>query len=59
MYFQFPIIFFSYNVKDWNKILSVAANKAEAVRFLVGQWKEKRFRDKLNDRILYVTEEGN
>ena len=46
-----------YNVKNWNKILSVAANKAEVVRFLVGQWKEKRFRDKLNDRILYVTEE--
>ena len=46
-----------YNVKNWNKILSVAANKTEVVRFLVGQWKEKRFRDKLNDRILYVTEE--
>ena len=27
------------------------------MRFLVGQWKEKRFRDKANDRILYVTEE--
>ena len=42
---------------NWNKILSVAANKAEVVRFLVGQRKEKRFRDKVNDRILYVTEE--
>ena len=50
-------LFFSYNVKNWNKILSVAANKAEVVQFLVGQWKEKRFRDKVNDRILYVTEE--
>ena len=27
------------------------------MQFLVGQWKEKRFRDKVNDRILYVTEE--
>ena len=49
-------LFFSYNVKNWNKILSVAANKAEVVQFLVGQWKEKRFRDKVNDRILHVTE---
>ena len=49
--------FFSYNVKNWNNTLSVAANRAEVVRFLVGQWKEKRFCDKLNDIILYVTEE--
>ena len=56
LFFRIPVIFL-YNVKDWNKILSVAANKAEVVRFLVGQWKEKRFRDKVNDRILYFTEE--
>ena len=55
--FSISEYFFSYNVKNWNKILSVAANKPEAVRFLVAQWKEKRFRDKLNDRILSVTEE--
>ena len=57
LYFRIPVIFFSYNVKNWNNTLSVAANKAEVVRFLVDQWKENRFRDKLNDIILYVTEE--
>ena len=57
LYFRIPDIFFSYNVLNWNKVLSVAANKADVTRFLVGQWKEKPFRNKLNDRILYVTEE--
>ena len=45
-----------FQVKNWSKILSVSANKAEVVRFLVGQWKEKQFREKLCDRTLYVTE---
>ena len=46
-----------FQVKSWSKILSVLPNKAEVVLFLVGQWKEKQFREKLYNRTLSVTEE--
>jgi hypothetical protein len=46
-----------YQVKNWSKILSVSANKTELVRFLVGQWKQEQYRDKLLNKTLYVTEE--
>lgn len=41
-----------FQVKSWSKILSVLADKAEVVPFLVGQWKEKEFREKLCNRTL-------
>ena len=46
-----------YQVKNWSKILSISANKTELVRFLVGQWKQEQYRDKLLNKTLYVTEE--
>ena len=46
-----------YQVKNWSKILSVSSNKTELVRFLVGQWKQKQYREKLRNKTLYVTEE--
>ena len=45
-----------FQVKNWSKILSVSANKAEIVRFLVGQWKEMHFRNRLHGKTLFVTE---
>ena len=44
-------------MKNWSKILSVSANKTELMRFLVGQWKQEQYRDKLLNKTLYVTEE--
>ena len=48
-----------FQVKNWNKILSVTANKAEIVCFLVGQWKKRHFWDRVNDKTFFVNEEEN
>ena len=44
-------------MKNWSKIPSVSSNKTELVWFLVGQWKQKQYREKLHNKTLYVTEE--
>ena len=46
-----------YKVKSWSKLLCVASNKIEIVKFLLLQWKNYEFRSKLVDRELYVTSE--
>ena len=46
-----------YQVKNWSKILSVSSKKTELVRFLVGQWKQEQYREKLRNKTLYLTEE--
>ena len=48
-----------FQVKNWSKILSFSANKAEMVCFLVGQWKERHLWDRLNDKTFFVNEEEN
>lgn len=44
-----------YQVKNWSSLLSVSANKTELVRFLVEEWKQKKYREKLNAKTFYVT----
>ena len=47
-----------YKVKSWSKLLCVASNKIEVVKFLLLEWKNHEFRSKLVDRKLYVTSEN-
>ena len=44
-----------YGIKAWSKFLSVSSNKAELVKFLLGQWQSEEFRLKLSDCTMYVT----
>ena len=46
-----------YTVKSWDKLLSVAANKPEIVKFLVPQWKTEAFRGRIGNWIMHVTTE--
>ena len=45
----------SYQVKSWNKFLSVSSNKTEAVKFIVSEWKKPEFTSRLQNRLLFVT----
>ena len=45
----------SYQVKSWNKFLSVSLNKTEAVKFIVSEWKKPEFTSRLQNRLLFVT----
>ena len=45
----------SYQVKSWNKFLSVSSNKTEAVKFIVSEWKKSEFTSRLQNRLLFVT----
>lgn len=54
---KFKNILPGYKVSSWSKLLSIASNKVEIVKFLVSQWKKEEFiiRSKLGNRTLYVT----
>ena len=54
---KFKNILPGYKVSSWSKLLSIASNKVEIVKFLVSQWKKEAFiiRSKLGNRTLYVT----
>ena len=45
----------SYQVKSWNKFLSVSSNKTEAVKFIVSEWKKPEFISRSQNRLLFVT----
>ena len=45
----------SYQVKSWNKFLSVSSNKTEAVKVIVSEWKKPEFTSRLQNRLLFVT----
>ena len=44
-----------YQIKTWNKFLTISSNKGELVQFLVCQWKKAEFREKLGERTVSVT----
>ena len=46
-----------YQIKSWNKFLTISSNKSELVKFLVSQWKKSEFREKLGEKVMFVTEE--
>ena len=54
---KFKNILLGYKVSSWSKLLSIASNKVEIVKFLVSQWKKEEFiiRSNLGNRTLYVT----
>ena len=44
-----------YQMKTWNKLLTISSNKSEYVQFLVSQWKKVEFGEKLGERTMFVT----
>ena len=46
-----------HRIQQWRMFLSSSANKANPIRFLVGEWKTPNLKEKLNDKQLNVTSE--
>ena len=44
-----------YQMKTWNKFLTISSNKCEYIQFLVCQWIKVEFREKLGERTMFVT----
>ena len=44
-----------YQIKTWNKFLTISSNKSELVQFLIFQWKQEEFREKLGESTVFVT----
>jgi hypothetical protein len=44
-----------FQIKSWTNFMTHSCNKAEVVKFLVTQWKEPKFVEKLGNKSLYVT----
>ena len=43
-----------HRIQQWSMFLSISANKANPIRFLVAEWKTPILREKLNDKQLNV-----
>jgi len=44
-----------HKIQRWRKLLCSPANKTALIRFLVEQWKGPQQREKLQEKVLYVT----
>ena len=44
-----------HKIKQWRRLLASPQSKTKLVEFLVSRWKETIFRQKLNDKVMYVT----
>ena len=42
-------------VRQWRAFLSRITNKTSLIAFIVGEWKKTQYREKLQQKILYVT----
>ncbi len=48
-----------HHVQQWRKFLSCSSSKTLLIRFLSEEWKLPKYKQKLSDKVLYVTyEEG-
>jgi len=52
---QFQNIAPGHKIQQWRKLLCSLANKTALIRFLVEQWKGPQQREKLQEKVLYVT----
>ena len=43
------------HVQQWRKFLSGSSNKTSLIKFLTVEWKLSKYREKLKDKVLYVT----
>lgn len=43
------------HVQQWRKFLSGSSNKTSLIKFLTDEWKLSKYREKLKDKVLYVT----
>jgi len=55
MAIQFKSIAPGHNIQQWRKLLCSSTNKANLIKFLVGEWKLPKYREKLKDKVLFVT----
>ena len=52
---QYTCLARGHNIQQWRKFLSSSFNKTRFIKFLVGDWKEQRYRDMLQGKALCVT----
>lgn len=52
---QFKNIAPGHKIQQWRKLLCSPANKTALIRFLVEQWKSPQQRQKLQEKVLFVT----
>ena len=52
---QFSSIAPGHSIQQWRKLLGSSSNNASLVRFLVEEWKQAKHREKLQNKLLYVT----
>lgn len=56
---QFRNITPGHNIQQWRNILCSSANKACLIKFLVEEWKSPKHKEKLHNKVLYVTCEND
>ena len=52
---QFRNIAPGHSIQQWRKLLCSSSNKASLIKFLVNTWKQPLQREKLQEKVLYVT----
>ncbi len=43
-----------HNIQQWRKLLCSSSNKTSLIKFPVDEWKGPQYREKLNEKVLYV-----
>ena len=44
-----------HKVKQWRRFLSVSENKTNLIKFLVNEWRQTKYQEKMSAKIMYVT----
>ena len=44
-----------HSIQQWRKLLCSSSTKASLIKFLVEEWKRTKYREKFQDKLLYVT----
>ena len=45
----------AHPVRKWKQFLSNSSNKIELIKFLVGEWKLQKYKNQLQNRVLFIT----
>ena len=51
---QFDLILPGHKIQQWGKFVKGSKNKASLIRFLCNEWKNEKYRQKLNGKSLYL-----
>lgn len=52
---QYKNLVSGHHVQQWRKFLAGSANKTSLIEFLTEEWKLPKYKDKLQDKTLYIT----